>query len=406
MKKQAIPLPHRGARPVVDVAPLAGDAMEHLHAPRAAGQRGPHEVGGDVRIEALHHRRSRRDDRAPPAVHRGRFRVHGAGRSLDIRHVRTRASASRRRCTGAIMPYSIAVRASKTTVRRRGRRSRCQPRVEVARALYERHDEFADTSFATLRRCRWPAARDPACRGVVAQGSTRQFCPVVRDCGFSRNSRRRVRKNPQKKRRRISWWNARAGSPNAVARTHRTRSPRACRYRCAGTPNKRSHARLLQFRRPQQRVEMAVSGVPSAVIGTLQSVRLDLCVKDDARVVDPLAADRQQPQQELVVLERSDAVVDALDIGCEDTDGVEHPSPERQVRPHQADRVRGSDRDRDVAVVDERQRRPVGGRKPGRRGGRPDGQHTTADDVRFGVLVKRTQRWPPTNTAQLSRRRR
>ena len=56
-------MPHRAGRPIVHSAPLASDAVEHLDATSAARKGGPHEVGGDVRVEALHHGLARREHR-------------------------------------------------------------------------------------------------------------------------------------------------------------------------------------------------------------------------------------------------------------------------------------------------------------------------------------------------------
>src|SRR6266480_4385369 len=111
-------------------------------------------------------------------------------------------------------------------------------------------------------------------------------------------------------------------------------------------------------------MEVAVASVPSAVICTLQPVRLDLGVKHDARVINSLAAGAQKPQQEFVVLERAYPVLDTLELDGEDANDVEHASAERQVRTQQANRLLGGDRDGNVAIIHERQRPPVIARQP------------------------------------------
>ena len=74
---------------------------------------------------------------------------------------------------------------------------------------------------------------------------------------------------------------------------------------------------------------MSVPGVPSSVIRALQTVRLDFGVQPDAGVIDSRAANTQKPQQELVILERAYAILDALHTRRKDADDVEHRPAER-----------------------------------------------------------------------------
>ena len=55
-EEQPMPLAHRSFRPIVDVGPFTGHAVEHLDAARTAGQRGPDEIGGEARVEPHCHR--------------------------------------------------------------------------------------------------------------------------------------------------------------------------------------------------------------------------------------------------------------------------------------------------------------------------------------------------------------
>ena len=152
----------------------------------------------------------------------------------------------------------------------------------------------------------------------------------------------------------------------------------------------RADARLLDVLRAEQRMEVPVARMPSTVVFTLHPVRLDLGVHDDARVVRALAARAQNPQQEVVVLQRSNAVLHTLEFSGEKPDGVER-RPAACPRSHKADRMLRSDDDRSLAVVHECQWRPVIARQPGRRSGGPDREHTTAHDVRVRVFIKRAR---------------
>ncbi len=60
-EEQPVPAPHRRAGRVVVVGELAGHAVEHLDAPRAARQARPQQVGGQIRVESHQRRPGRRD---------------------------------------------------------------------------------------------------------------------------------------------------------------------------------------------------------------------------------------------------------------------------------------------------------------------------------------------------------
>src|SRR5947207_292907 len=103
---------------------------------------------------------------------------------------------------------------------------------------------------------------------------------------------------------------------------------------------------------------MPVSGVPSPVICALEAIPLDLRLPDDTGIVDAFTTCPKNPQQELVILERPDAILHALEVGREKPYHVEHRSAAR-ARTHQADWMLERDDDRHVAMVHEGQRRPV-----------------------------------------------
>src|ERR671915_342224 len=101
----------------------------------------------------------------------------------------------------------------------------------------------------------------------------------------------------------------------------------------------RSHARPLHLLGTHERMKVPVTGMPATVIRTFQTTLLDFGANHDSRIVDTGGAAAQDAQQELMILEGPDAVLDPLELGCEDANGVEHSSAERDVCSHQTDGI-------------------------------------------------------------------
>src|SRR2546423_15480591 len=103
-----------------------------------------------------------------------------SGRALDVNQLRTRASARSRRCTGAIIPYSIDVRASKSTLRAYGQQSRCTRESSMRTA-----ETSGETASKTVTTTRGPHQSSPAASadrvGERVRGAAAAIRPVVGD---------------------------------------------------------------------------------------------------------------------------------------------------------------------------------------------------------------------------------
>ena len=194
-------------------------------------------------------------------------------------------------------------------------------------------------------------------------------------------------KKPRKNRSRNSLANAARPLPPAHGRHPVDGVDRCLPVQVSRHAEERPGLGALDRRRPEHRVEAAVARVPPTVIRAAETVRLHHGVEDDPGVVEPVAAGGVAAQQELVVLERADAVRDPPERRLEPADTIEHPAAEGHVRADQAERPVRRHAHRLGPVVDQRERRPVRRREPcGRPAGRPIGQHLAAGHADRRVL--------------------
>jgi len=149
---------------------------------------------------------------------------------------------------------------------------------------------------------------------------------------------------------------------------------------CRNTED-RAQARLLHPLRTEQGMKMAMAAIPAPMIGAGQPVGLDLGVQGYSRVVHALATDPQETKLEFVILDRPDAVLDALKIGREVTDEVEYRAAEGDVGANQTDGIRRRDLEPPVTVIDQGERRPAFASQPRRRRRWPQWQHAATDEI-------------------------
>ncbi len=143
-----------------------------------------------------------------------------------------------------------------------------------------------------------------------------------------------------------------------------------------------------RFDVPHLRAEHAMAAVPSPVVILRHAACRYRRTRDEGGNVQPLFAGTPAAHQQLVILHGTDAVLDALQFGREESDGIEQRPAHCEIRADQAQLPFCSHMKRLRSIVHECQGRPVRVGQPGPRGHLPLGQHFAADEVDFRVLVE------------------
>src|SRR5215831_3526087 len=128
--------------------------------------------------------------------------------------------------------------------------------------------------------------------------------------------------------------------------------------------------------------------VPPAVIGPGQAFGSSYGLHFQLRPVEAASAALKQPLEQLMVLHRSDTILDPLQrrgkSSCSDENVLAHGA----VRRNQADPGRGVDLNGKVSIIEKGQRHPVVSREPAGSLTSPIRQDLTTGKAYIGMLVK------------------
>src|SRR3954469_17854025 len=126
---------------------------------------------------------------------------------------------------------------------------------------------------------------------------------------------------------------------------------------------------------------MAVSGVPGPVVSRGETPVVYRRADNELGRVQGAAAGEPEPRQPFVILT-------AGQLGREAAELLEYLATHGQIRGQQTTRIARAREEAGVAVIEDRQRRPMLLVDPRRHVGGPVGQNTTADGAGVRMLVQ------------------